>query len=188
MPHTRHQQSVNRLADEDRARLLAAFEAQAPLGGFDYMVTRLLYETGMHPAVLSDPELCLLRIVSTKGVPLLTWLRKKTNQPIKVSIPKSIQDAGWLPGFIEALKVEKRNPVFLNEVVHRFGRTKAGLPALTPRTLRHDFIFRKLKERGLLDARALSGTTTPILLRYAGEIQTEEAALRDAAESEESGE
>jgi integrase len=187
MPHTRYQQSVNRLADEDRARLLAAFEAQAPLGGFDYFVTRLIYETGMHPSVLCEVELRLLRIVTTpQGVQLLQWRRPKTTQLVETSIPKPI--AGWLPGFIEELKAVKRNPVFINEVVHRFGRTKADLPALTPRTLRHDFAFRKLSQRGLLDARSLSGTTTQILLRYSGEIQTREAALRDAAESEEAGE
>jgi integrase len=173
MPRTPHRQSVDRLSDPDRATLLRAFAMRSADADLAYRVTRFIFSTGAHPAVLSDPARWNLRIEGA----MLTWHRPKTDQEVNVPIDPAIE--GWLPAFIDQLEVEHRHPVFVNRLVHRFGE-QTGLPDITPRTLRHDYSYRALESQGLLAARALTGTTTRTLLGYSGSKASKVAAQQAA--------
>jgi integrase len=169
---TKYKQSVDRLSDEDRRELVEAFRADPD--SLASRVTHFLYSTGAHPIVISDPEIFNLRIQGG----LLTWRRPKTDQEVNVPIDPEI--APWLPGFIKERKARPIHRVVLNLLVHRFGEW-AGLPEITPRTMRHDFSFRALESQGLLAARAMTGTTTRTFLGYAGSKRSKESALKAAA-------
>jgi hypothetical protein len=176
MARTPYRQSVERLSDEDRAKLLRTFKAHESNPDLAFKVTRLIFSCGAHPAVLSDPAKWDFRI-SDDGR-MWTWHRPKTD--LEINAPADVSLV-WLPEFIEELKRERYNTVYLNHLVHRFG-ARAGLPGITPRTLRHDYSYRALESQGLLAARALTGTTTRTLLGYTGSKVSKQAALRAAAD------
>jgi integrase len=167
--------SVDRLSDADRATLERAFTESAPTAGLAYKVTRFIFATGAHPLVVGDPKRWNLR---QEGA-LLVWHRPKTSQ--EVNVPLDPRIAEWVPSFLAEMAAEPRTAVYVNKLVHRFGAS-VGLPNITPRTLRHDYSYRALEGQGLLSARALTGTTTRVLLRYAGSKASKQAALKAAAD------
>jgi integrase len=177
LPRTPYRQSVEALTDEDRARLLTTFRDRAAEPDLAYKVTRFLFATGAHPVVLSDPARWNLRI--EENGTMLTWHRPKTDQEVAVPIDPAI--AGWLPSFIEELKLLKPSTTYLNHLTHRFGAL-AGLPDLTPRTCRHDFTYRARDHQGDMAAQAMTGTTPAIMRRYSGAKASRAAARKAAAD------
>jgi integrase len=162
--------SLSPLSDIERAILKEHFFDLDSVS-WESRLTHLIYSTGMHPAVPADPARWNLHIETD----ILVWNRPKTRELVSVPIDPDIR--GWVEEMISFLSSTPRQPQAVKEAVRKFG-VEIGLPGLRPRGLRHDYIFRVLAARGIMEARELSGTTTRILMGYARR-QLARDALRD---------
>ena len=125
------------LTREELTRLLASLDTfQAREGYYEHLdpvrVVRFMLMTGVHPEVVADREKSGLMM---DGPRHLTWRRPKTKRMMRVPVDPEIQP--WVKEFVDALPIRTR--MTINRLVHDVG-AHAGMPELTPRTLRHTFL------------------------------------------------
>lgn len=143
--------------------------AELPGESFAVRLVWLFYRTGMHPAVAADPQRHSLALQEDH----LIWRRPKTKKFVRVPVDPVIR--AWLPSMIEELVVragpEEADPesraIHYLRTVREIGKL-VGIPGLSPRGLRHTFIWRimkKWKDPNL--ARQWAGCTITQAMDYA---------------------
>lgn len=150
------------LEEAERATLLRSFD-QFP-DDLDKFTTRIFYSTGCHPWSLAHPDRANWKIVSGADGTYLTYLRAKTYEQTRLVMDPGVEP--WIEAFLEEE---------LGHSEHEYARRvrrwaeKAGLSGMTPRTLRHDCIYRFLREFdwNLVYAVATFGTDARTLVGYA---------------------
>jgi len=132
-------------------------------------VVLFFYHTGIHPAGLRRAAKNGLRLDRGK----VCWNRPKTAKPIAVPIPRSMEV--WVPAFIRAQT--GRSEKTYQRIVEEAG-VALGLPGLTPRSLRHDYLTRVAETTGdIREVQRLGGTTMATAIGYINSIEHPSDAL-----------
>lgn len=134
---------------------LAKLENVALAHGKDsdaYRIFMILRYTGCHASVLSDRTLNLHEEVDEEGNCFIVWTRpKRGRNPAsnRTSIPKSSRirfDVGEFARNMYSRK-RRRSRRYIWEVIKRLGE-EAGIPSLSPLSLRHSLAVELLDEYG----------------------------------------
>jgi integrase len=121
-------------------------------------IVLVFWYTGIHPAVFADRG----KFKFWTDGKVATWERTKTREPILFPLAPEIQP--WVREFL--MSFPKVHPVTLNQLVHRAG-VYMGIPELCPRSIRHTVAARLVEKFDFNTAKALTGTTDRVLIRYA---------------------
>ena len=152
------------LTREELTRLLASLDTFQPREGYyehldPVRVVRFMLMTRVHPEVVADREKSGLMM---DGPRHLTWRRPKTKRMMRVPVDPEIQP--WVKEFVETLP--QRTRMTINRLVHDVG-ANAGMPALTPRTLRHSFLrILADKTHDIDDVMRYGGCSLAVAVRY----------------------
>lgn len=125
--------SVHVLTERERLKISEAFSTWPPSRATRF--SELIYRSGMHPVVLAEPETWGLH---TEGEFLL-WIRPKNRKPIPLPMEPELK-----PWFSDWWDSYKARPVAREQIwsnIRDFGR-QVGVRGLSPRGLRHTFLFR----------------------------------------------
>lgn len=165
--------STHPLLTAERERLLAYLPkvgaGLGPPGWFEGLdpakVILFLYHTGAHPSVLRRAKTNGLRYDAATGKVL--WNRPKTKAEVPPTVPVSIRP--WISEFIEVQT--GRSEKTYQRLVIAVG-IAAGLPGMTPRTLRHDFLTRVAEKTGdVREVMRLGACTLKVAMRYINSVE-----------------
>lgn len=150
------------LTQEEQERVLAVAK---DMGEFEYRTLLIFIDTGLHPCVLAgDCEGTDPNLVVWNGE-VLRWNRPKNDEKMEMLIPKRLKP--WIEDYLKADRPKYRN--WYNRLIAEVGK-KAGLPGLSPLSLRHTFAVNRLDQGySLAELKKLMGTkSTRALEHYVG--------------------
>ena len=170
---------------EQRDRLLASLASYSPTkeGWFaglsaEHTVRFLLY-TGAHPRVLAKPEAHRLRLVRHREGMYVAWDRPKTGAAVEVPVHKSLET--WVEEFVRELPSRTISVRHYESFLADIG-ARAGIPDLTPMSLRHSFMrWVADQSHDASQVQKLGRCSPAIALRYAEAAdRSRDAVLREA--------
>ena len=143
-----------------RAYLVSELDKPGPVDkGVAYAA--FLTWLGCHPIVLEAPDRFGFNLTGKEAI----WRRPKTKRFVRVVLlPELRPRAQELLTNVNAWRLKRRR---IAQLVARAG-ARAGVPGISPRCLRHTFVFRVMRETGNpYLAAQLGGVSPEVVLEYA---------------------
>jgi integrase len=145
------------LTDIERQLLVSGFLKWSDHPGARF--AELIYRAGMHPCVFSEPERWNLH---SDGKNLM-WKRPKNWSPMQVPMAEELKL--WFEGWWAAYQQRPVTRQTVHQAIRSFG-VACGIQGLSPRGLRHTYIFRLASKLPIDEVCRYSGTTVKVAVSY----------------------